>query len=65
MGRPSPCGAAWGHLGFSVGYSAIALSSENGDRQVVICANGNPKTYDASDAFWDAAGPLAWGLYCG
>ncbi len=59
----SPCGSAWGHLGFSVGYSAIALSSEDGQRQVVILANGIPSTAN-SDAFWDAAGQLAWNLYC-
>jgi D-alanyl-D-alanine carboxypeptidase len=65
MGRQrSSCGAAWGHLGFSVGYTAIALSSEDGERQVVICANGNPTTESASEAFWDAAGRLAWHLYC-
>jgi D-alanyl-D-alanine carboxypeptidase len=60
----SPCGAAWGHVGFSVGYTALALSSEDGDRQVVICANGSPSTVSTSEAFWDAAGRLAWHLYC-
>jgi D-alanyl-D-alanine carboxypeptidase len=65
MGRQrSPCGAAWGHLGFSVGYTAVALSSEDGERQVVICANGSPSTVPTSEAFWDAAGRLAWHLYC-
>jgi D-alanyl-D-alanine carboxypeptidase len=65
MGRQrSPCGAAWGHLGFSVGYTAIALSSEDGDRQVVICANGSLTSVSGSEAFWDAAGRLAWHLYC-
>jgi D-alanyl-D-alanine carboxypeptidase len=65
MGRQrSPCGAAWGHLGFSVGYTALALSSEDGARQVVICANGSPSTVESSEAFWDAAGRLAWRLYC-
>jgi D-alanyl-D-alanine carboxypeptidase len=63
--QPSPCGAAWGHLGFSVGYTAIALSSRDGERQVVICANGSPSTAAAEEAFFDAAGRLAWGLYCG
>ena len=24
----SPCGSAWGHLGFAIGYTTIALSSE-------------------------------------
>jgi hypothetical protein len=60
----SPCGPAWGHIGFSVGYTAMALSSEDGKRQVVICANGSPSTAATSDAFWDAAGRLAWHLYC-
>jgi D-alanyl-D-alanine carboxypeptidase len=65
MGRQrSPCGAAWGHLGFSVGYTAVALSSEDGDRQVVVCANGSPSTVATAEAFWDAAGRLAWHLYC-
>jgi len=65
MGREqSPCGAAWGHIGFSVGYTALALSSEDGERQVVICANGSPATLADSERFWDAAGRLAWRLYC-
>jgi D-alanyl-D-alanine carboxypeptidase len=65
MGRQrSPCGSAWGHIGFSVGYTAFALSSEDGERQVVLCANGSLETQAASDAFWDAAGHLAWDLYC-
>ena len=64
-GQRSPCGAAWGHIGFSVGYTAIALSSEDGERQVVICANGSLTTPSSSDAFWDAVGRLAWEMYCG
>ncbi|HEY2218592.1 MAG TPA: hypothetical protein VGH35_04590, partial [Gaiellaceae bacterium] len=65
MGRQrSPCGPAWGHLGFSVGYVAIALSSEDGERQVVICANGNLVEPAGTEAFFDAAGRLAWDLYC-
>jgi D-alanyl-D-alanine carboxypeptidase len=65
MGRErSACGPAWGHIGFSVGYTAMALSSEDGERQVVICANGSLSTVSTSDAFWDAAGRLAWRLYC-
>jgi D-alanyl-D-alanine carboxypeptidase len=66
MGRKrSPCGAAWGHLGFSLGFVAVALSSEDGERQVVICANGQPLTEAAEASFFDAAGELAWHLYCG
>jgi D-alanyl-D-alanine carboxypeptidase len=65
MGRQrSPCGAAWGHIGYSVGYTAFALSSEDGEREVVVCANGSPSTQADSDAFWDDAGRLAWRLYC-
>jgi hypothetical protein len=63
-GHRSPCGSAWGHIGFSVGYTALALSSEDGERQVVICANGSPSTQSSFEAFWDAAGRLAWRLYC-
>ncbi len=62
--RRSPCGSSWGHLGFSVGYTAVALSSEDGERQVVVCANGHPTTVAAEEAFWDATGKLAWSLYC-
>ena len=65
MGRKrSTCGAAWGHLGFSLGYVAVALSSEDGERQVVLCANGQPASEDAEESFFDAAGELAWRLYC-
>jgi D-alanyl-D-alanine carboxypeptidase len=65
MGRQrSPCGPAWGHIGFSLGYTALALSNADGDRQVLICAKGSPSTPPTSDAFWDAAGRLAWRLYC-
>jgi D-alanyl-D-alanine carboxypeptidase len=65
MGRQrSPCGAAWGHIGFSAGYTAIALSSEDGERQVVLCANGVSASEEAEEAFFDAAGRLAWHLYC-
>lgn len=62
--RRSPCGPAWGHIGFAVGYTAMALSSEDGERQVVLCANGSAETQEAEKSFWDAAGRLAWPLYC-
>ena len=62
--KQSNCGAAWGHLGFSPGYIAIALSSEDGKRQVVICANGHPADEAAEEAFFDAAGGLVWRFYC-
>jgi D-alanyl-D-alanine carboxypeptidase len=60
----SPCGPAWGHIGFSLGYTAIALSSEDGERQVVVCANGSLTTEESEEAFFDAAGRLMWSLYC-
>ena len=64
MKMRSPCGPAWGHLGFSLGYIAIALSSEDGERQVVLCANGGHGSEEAEEAFFDAAGRLMWRLYC-
>lgn len=60
----STCGSAWGHLGFSLGYVAIALSSEHGERQVVLLANGQPTDEATEAAFMDAAGALVWDLYC-
>ena len=60
----SPCGPAWGHIGFSLGYTTAALSSEDGRRQVVIWANGSAVSEEAAAAFWDVAGRLAWQLYC-
>ncbi len=56
----SPCGSAWGHLGFALGYTTIALSSESGDRQVVILAN----TLVMSDETWKALGGLVWSAFC-
>ena len=56
----SPCGSAWGHIGFSTGYTTIALASKRGDRQVVVMANGMV----ASDDGWEALGSLVWGSFC-
>jgi hypothetical protein len=62
MGKSaSPCGAAWGHIGFSPGYTAIALASESGDRQVVVTAN----VLVTLDESWEALGRLVWAGYCG
>jgi D-alanyl-D-alanine carboxypeptidase len=60
----STCGPAWGHLGFSLGYMAIALSSADGERQVVLLANWSFMTEESENAFFDAAGRLIWHLYC-
>jgi hypothetical protein len=37
--------------------------TEDGKRQVVICANGSPSTVATEEAFWDAAQRPAWHLY--
>jgi D-alanyl-D-alanine carboxypeptidase len=61
MGKAeSPCGAAWGHIGFSPGYTTIALASKDGHRQVVIMANGIFET----EQTWEALGRLTWASYC-
>ena len=62
MGQsPSPCGPAWGHLGFAMGHTTIALASESGDRQVVVCVNA----LVMEDETWQALGRLVWAGYCG
>jgi D-alanyl-D-alanine carboxypeptidase len=57
----SPCGPAWGHLGFAPGYTTIALASEDGDRQVVILAN----TVFMSEEPWKGLAELTWACFCG
>jgi D-alanyl-D-alanine carboxypeptidase len=62
MGQaPSPCGSAWGHLGFAMGHTTVALASESGDRQVVVCVN----SLVTDDETWRALGRLVWACYCG
>jgi D-alanyl-D-alanine carboxypeptidase len=56
----SPCGAAWGHFGFSTGYTTVALASKTGDRQVVVMFNSHPM----SEEVWGAVGRLTWACYC-
>jgi D-alanyl-D-alanine carboxypeptidase len=57
----SPCGSAWGHLGFAPGYTTIALARKEGDRQVVILLN----TVFMSEEPWRALADLTWACYCG
>ena len=57
----STCGSAWGHFGFSLGYTTIALGSRNGDRHVVVMFN----TYPLSEETWPVLGRLTWAAYCG
>jgi D-alanyl-D-alanine carboxypeptidase len=60
MGKAaSPCGSAWGHLGFG-GHTTIALAGERGDREVVVMVNGHA----VSDESWEALGALVWACYC-
>jgi D-alanyl-D-alanine carboxypeptidase len=61
----SRCGPAWGHVGFSAGYTAIAIASEDGARRVVVLANGQVASEEAWAASWDAIGRLVWDAYCG
>ena len=62
MGKAeSPCGAAWGHIGFSPGYTTIALGSKDGKRQVVIMANG---IFPETEETWQSLGRLVWASYC-
>lgn len=56
----SPCGAAWGHFGFAVGHSTVALSSEDGARQVVVMFNTHLLTME----LWSAVGRLTWACFC-
>ena len=57
----STCGSAWGHFGFSLGYTTIALGSMDGDRQVVVMFNTHP----LSEEVWAVLGRLVWACYCG
>jgi len=57
----STCGAAWGHFGFSLGYTTIALASKTGDRHVVVMFNTHP----LSEESWAVLGRLTWACYCG
>jgi D-alanyl-D-alanine carboxypeptidase len=41
---PTPCGIAWGHGGNFPGYLEYAVSSRNGQRQVVLAINEDPKS---------------------
>jgi D-alanyl-D-alanine carboxypeptidase len=60
-GETSPCGRAWGHLGFTLGHTTIALSSESGDRQAVALFTTHP----LDEETWNAMARIAWACYCG
>jgi D-alanyl-D-alanine carboxypeptidase len=56
----SPCDVAWGHFGFAIGHSTVALGSVDGERQVVVMFNTHPMTMEV----WSAIGRLTWASYC-
>jgi len=58
---PSPCGPAWGHLGLGVGYTTVALASEDGERKVVVLTN----IIAINEKIWEQLGRLVWAGYCG
>jgi hypothetical protein len=43
-----------------MGHTTIALASESGDRQVVVCAN----SLVMDDETWQALAHLVWACYC-
>lgn len=57
----SPCGYAWGHLGLAAGYTTVALSREDGTRQVVLVANIGLIGEEA----WHPLAGAAWAAFCG
>ncbi len=57
----STCGSAWGHFGFSTGYTTISLASKTGDSHVVVMFNAHPM----SEETWVVLGRLTWACYCG
>lgn len=59
--RASECGPGWGHLGLAPGHSTIALSREDGTRQVVLVANAGFLDAEA----WEPLAASAWGAFCG
>jgi D-alanyl-D-alanine carboxypeptidase len=42
---PTPCGAAWGHNGSTVGYQADVYNTRDATRQVVVLVNGGETAF--------------------
>ena len=55
----SPCGAAWGHLGFGLNESAAALAAPNGSRCLAVCTRGA-----LDESGWRALAERAWPIFC-
>ena len=52
---PSPCGAAWGHLGLLADFTCAALATRDGRAQTVLMA-----TRPVLEAF----GTAMWEVFC-
>jgi len=59
LGVPSPCGAAWGHAGFS-GWTTVALTSGDGRGQSVVMIS----TLAVRESVTKRVAALAWDLLC-
>jgi D-alanyl-D-alanine carboxypeptidase len=55
----SPCGPAWGHLGFGLNESAAALAAPDGGRCLAVCTRG---AFDESG--WRVLADGAWPIFC-
>jgi D-alanyl-D-alanine carboxypeptidase len=60
VGADSPCGPAWGHLGFGRTTTTVALTTGDGSRQLVVAASAR----ETSDAAWTAIGQGVWAVLC-
>jgi D-alanyl-D-alanine carboxypeptidase len=52
----SPHGALWGHLGFGLGHTVVALATRDGRRQAVLMVNEG----FVSEDVWRAIADVAW-----
>ena len=55
----SPCGPAWGHLGFGAKGSAAALAAPDGSRCLTLCTRGA-----LDESGWRALAEGAWPIFC-
>src|SRR3954453_7491774 len=58
----TPCGIAWGHGGNMPGYTVYALLSTNGEKQVVLSINLDPKSMPKR--LLPMSGRLLFGAFC-
>jgi D-alanyl-D-alanine carboxypeptidase len=55
----SPCGSAWGHLGFGLNESAAALAAPDGSRCLAVCTHGA-----LDENGWRVLAEGAWPIFC-